>query len=212
MLTPTDIDLLRLEPRLFVDAASAATMLRSGSDGITSGTTFSSAGSDFAAAGIDAGHVIVVGAEVVEVEARQSATSLHVSRPRADDSQDAIDPTPGMDQTFSVPTFERIASQETAWTLGALGIDARHPEHPLDESAVTNAADLRRYVALRVIARGFERAAAGDPGNLALAGRAAHWRAIEQSARHLTAVFLDLDGDGVPDATRRIDDVMLTRG
>lgn len=212
MLTPTDVDLLRLEPRLFLDAASVATVLRSGVDGVTSGASFSSAGSDFAAAGVDAGHVLVVGAEAVEIDARPSATTLNVSRPRAGDAQGAIDPAPGTGQTFSVHTFERLASREAAWTLSAMGIDASHPERPLDESAITNAADVRRYIAIRTIARAFERAASGDPGNLALAARASHWRAIERNARHLTAVFLDLDGDGAPDATRRIDAVVFARG
>lgn len=206
-----DIDLLRIEPRVFLDAAESATTLASATDGSVSGTTLSSVSSDFVSAGIDAGHVVVVNGEAVEVDARTDANTLEVSRPRVDSTQPKIEPTTGSALVLDVFTFARLIEFEHGWVLGALGIDPAHPTTPLDETDIVDTAGVERLIALRVIAGAYERAAAATPSDLALAQQASHFRELARRAAHQTVAYVDLDGDGVPDATRRIAVVTLTR-
>ena len=207
----TDTTLLRLAPHVFSDASDLATILIDGTDGVVSGSQFTSAGSDFTINDIDTGNVIVIDGNPVEIDARQSATQLDVSRARASDADALIPPGDGSTLTFSVPTFERQIAEQQAWVLGALGIDPSHPETGLDETSIIDTADVEILIALRAIAHLYEVAAARAPTDDALAMQAAQWRTIERTQRHGTVVYLDLDGDGVPDATRRVDVVEFAR-
>jgi len=207
----TDTTILRLAPHVFIDAAALATILVDGSDGAVSGSGFTSAGSDFTVNDIDVGHVIIIDGSPLEVDARTSATQLDVSRARASDGDALIPPGDGATLTFSVPTFERQIAEQEAWVLGAIGIDPNHPTTALDETSMIDARDLETLIALRTIAHLYEVAAARNPADTALALQASQWRTIERTQRHGTVVYLDLDGDGAPDATRRIDVVEFTR-
>jgi len=206
-----DIDILRIEPRVFIDCQAAATKLISGTDGALSGSTLTSAGSNFVNAGIDGGHVAVVNNEALEVDSRTSATALELSRPRADSADAKIAPGPGTALSFSILTFERRTLAEEAWVLGALGIDPSHPVDPLDELAIVDPSPVERLIALRVIARAFEIASSQSPADAALAAQATLYRRLAGEERHRTIAYLDRDGDGVPDTTRRIDVVQFTR-
>jgi hypothetical protein len=206
-----DRDLLVLDARVFVDAPDAATIRVSGADGAISGTTLTSAGSDFAAAEVESGHVIVVAGAALEVVNRLSPTSLTVSRPRASADDPLVPPAPGSGLTFSVVSFESAADEARAWLLSSLGIDSGDPEAPLDEDYVLNLGDFASLEALRVIQQAYALAAAGDPADLSLADRAAHFarRLAEQKA--LASAVIDRDGDGSPDAARRLDIVHMRR-
>jgi len=128
-----------------------------------------------------------------------------------DDEAALIAPASGSALALSVVTFERRIAEAEAWVLGALGIDPAHPLTPLDETALVDVSSVERLIALRTIADAYDVAAAADPANAALAARAAHWRSSATEARHQTIAYLDLNGDGVPDATRRVDIVTFTR-
>lgn len=206
-----DIDILRIEPRLFIDAAATATKLLSGSDGALSGTAFTSAGSNFATLDIGAGHVAVVNSEALEVDSRTSATVLEVSRPRAASAEAKIPPAAGTGLTFSILTFERRILAEEAWVLGALGIDPAHPVDPLDELSIVDPGPVARLIALRVIAGAYEAAAAAAPADAALAAQRDASRRLAREERHRTVAYIDRDGDGIPDTTRRVDVIQFTR-
>ena len=104
-----------------------------------------------------------------------------------------------------VPTFKRQIDHTQAWLLGALGLDAGDPVSGLDDSAILNPDDVARLIAVETVARVFRAAAALDPADQALAARASLYTDEVAAARHCTRAMLDLDGDGVADATRRVD-------
>lgn len=206
-----DIHILRIEPRAFIDCQAAATKLLSGADGELTGSAFTSAGSNFVAADIGEGHVAVVNGEALEVDSRTSGTALEVSRPRADSADAKIAPASGSGLAFTIVTFERRAADDESWVLGALGIDPAQPVDPLNELSLVDAAPVERLIALRVIAGAYDVASSQDPADAALAAQATLYRRLAREQRHRTVAYLDRDGDGVPDTTRRIDVVQFTR-
>jgi hypothetical protein len=66
-------------------------------------------------------------------------------------------------------------------------------------------------IALRTIAGAYDTAAALTPADAALAAQATRYRRLAQEERHRTIAYIDRDGDGIPDTTRRIDIVQFTR-
>jgi hypothetical protein len=200
----TDVDLLTIEPSIFLDATAAATKLMSGSDGVIAGTTLTSAASSFVAASIDAGHVAVVAGEALEIVQRTSATTLSVSRPRPATSTLSIAPNAGSSLAFTIWTFQRLIELAEQSILAALAIDADHPTQPLQTDAILNHPAVERIVATAAIARVCAVAAAADPASETLKQRASDYVQELERLRQQLIVVLDLDGDGVADATRRI--------
>jgi hypothetical protein len=200
----TDVDLLTIEPSVFVDATAAATKVISGSDGVIAGTTLTSAGSSFTAAGIDAGHVAVVAGEALEVVQRTSATTLSVSRPQPSGSTSSIAPNAGSSLAFTVWTFQRLIDLAERSILAALAIDPDHPTQPLQTAAILNRPAVERMIATATIARACAVASAANPASESLKQRTADYERELERLRQQLIVVLDLDGDGIADATRRI--------
>jgi hypothetical protein len=207
----TDRDLLLIEPSLFSSALGLATLLIDVTDGNVSGTSLTSAGSDFASMGIDAGHVAVIDGETTEVVERVSATELTVSLPRVTAEDPLIAPAPGSSLSVKVPTFGRQINLSRGWVLGSLGIEIDDEGLPLGDSILLNATEVEKLIALETIARLFHLAAALDPTDQSLAEMAAHYAGELTAARHRTQAVLDLDGDGVADASRRVSVATLIR-
>jgi hypothetical protein len=206
-----DRDLLLIEPALFISAMDLATLLIDVTDGSVSGTSLTSTGADFDSMGIDAGHAVVIDDQPAEVIERISATELIVSLPRVTADDPLIAPAPGSDLPVRVPTFGRQLNFSQAWVLGSLGVDVDDEGVPLDESILLNAAEIGRLIALETIARLLRLAAAHDPEDQSTADLAAQYTAEVSAARTRTRAVLDLDGDGVADATRRVSVITLTR-
>lgn len=200
----TDRDLLLIEPNLFSNALGLATLLVDVTDGNVSGTSLTSADSDFASMGIDAGHVAVIDGETTEVVDRVSATELTISLPRVTAEDPLIAPAPGSDLSVKVPTFGRQITLSRGWVLGSLGIEIDDEGFPLDESVLLNATEIEKLIALETIARLSNLVAALDPTDQSLAEVATHYAGELTAARHRTQAVLDLDGDGVADASRRV--------
>jgi hypothetical protein len=205
----TDIDLLRLEPALFTQAAGQDTLLLSAGDGVISGSTLSSAGSDFAAAGIDEGHVILAGAEALEVDERSSATALLVSRPRKDSTHSRIAPAAGTGLAITVRTFARAIGRAQAAMLAALGRGSE--DELIEESMIVNDDAVAAWLAQQVAAQILAAASAAEPADAALSAMAAFHQRQARSATHRAVIELDLDGDGEMDAVRRLDSVAFVR-
>lgn len=199
-----DIDLLVIEPSVFIDAAAGATSLLAATDGAVSGTTLTSAGSDFTANDIDLGSVVVVNGEALEVIQRVDLNTLEISRPRAADTDPQIAPGDGSALAVDVSTFARLIDLSQSWLLSAMGIDSADPETPLDELAVVNVDAVGRVVAIQTIAQAYSLAAARAPTDDVLAAVAEHYARTAREARIQAAVVLDTDGDGVGDATRHL--------
>lgn len=213
MLLITDRDLLFIEPTLYLDATQAGTRLLSVSDAVIAGTTLTSATVDFEAADIDEGHVVQVFSDnkAVEVVERIDAGTLHISLPRVTTSDSRIPPGDGTALAINVITFGRLIAQAQEWALAGLGLDPQHPTQPLDESAIVNPLPVRRLIALRTIMLAFEQAAALDPENASLAARALLYARRAAAAARQVSALIDLDGDGLHEATRRIDTITFVR-
>lgn len=206
-----DRDLLIREPSLFLDASSVGTSMLSATDGVLSGTTLTSASSDFVAQGIELGHVVVVSGEALEVVSRTDANRLVVSKPRASTTDARIAPGDGSTLTLEVITFARLIGEVEAWVLGAFGIDASDPVTPLDETAILNPQEVEPLIALRAIARAFAVASALAPTDSSLSQRAVLYAGLAAEARRQAKAVIDLDGDGIADATRHLDVVSFSR-
>ena len=206
-----DRDLLVVEPTVFVGAAAVATTLLSVADAEVSGTSLTSATADFEANDIDEGHVAVVDGVPVEVVNRVADTQLSISLPRVSIEDGLIPPGDGTGLAFAVLTFERLIEQMQRELLKRVGVDGDHPIDPLDETAILNPATVGRVLALRVIASAFAHAAALNPLDASLAERASHSRDAAERSLLQTVVVLDKDGDGIADATRRLDVTSFVR-
>lgn len=206
-----DRDLLIREPSLFLDAGGAATSILSAADGVIASTTLTSASSDFVTLGIGFGHVVVVNGEALEVVSRTDANNLVVSKARASITDPQISPGDGSALNLEVLTFTRLIAEVQAWVLGAFGIDAADPVTPLDETAILNPEEVESLIALRVIAQAFAAASALAPTDASLSQRATLYADLAAEARRQAKAVIDLDGDGIADATRHLDVVTLTR-
>jgi hypothetical protein len=211
MTLTNDRDMLLIEPSLFSGAMNLATLLIDVTDGSVSGTSLTSTEADFDSMDVDAGHVVVIDGAPAEVIERLSATELTVSLPRAAMDDPLIAPAPGSDLSVKVPTFGRHLNLSQGWVLGSLGIEIDDDGAPLDESILTNASEIGRLIALETIARLLQLAAACDPADESMANLASHYAGDVTAARQRTQALLDLDGDGVADAARRISVVTLMR-
>jgi hypothetical protein len=197
-----DVDLLLIEPSLFIDGAAASTNLLTVTDGEVSGTALSSASADFVAANVDVGHVAVINGEALEILDRVSGTQLHVSRPRVQSTDDPIPPPDSTGQTLAINTFARLIDQTQRDLFQILALREDDPDLPLDEDEIVNVGPVGRLIALRTIERGYALASAADVDDGALAARARHYTDLADKFAMSLTVLLDLDGDGRADATR----------
>jgi hypothetical protein len=206
-----DRDLLVIEPSIFVGAAAVATTLLSVADAEVSGTSLTSATAAFEANGIDEGHVAVVDGVPVEVLDRVADTQLSISLPRASADDAAIAPGDGTGLALAVRTFKRTIQRMQDQLLRRIGVDVDHPTNPLSEAAILNVESAGHALALRVIAQAFAEASALNPDDDALRAQATLYQQSADRELLQTEVVLDLDGDGVADATRRLDVIALVR-
>ena len=206
-----DRDLLIREPSLFLDASSVATSVLSATDGIVSSGTLFSSSSDFETPGIEFGHVVVVNGEALEVISRTDQNRIVVSKPRLLSTDTDIEPDTGSSLNLEVLTFTRLIAEVQAWVLGAFGIDASDPVTPLDETAILNPEEVEPLIALRTLARAFAAASAIAPTDSSLSQRATLYAGLAAEARRQAKAVIDLDGDGIADATRHLDVVSLSR-
>jgi hypothetical protein len=207
----TDRDLLALEPALFRDLGWLGQRLLLG-EGSIAGTTLTLSSSDVALdeAGIGPGNVVQVDQTPYEVVERLSATELTVSRLRAGEEGAPIPPTPVSGSPVSVYTFAPQIALARADTLRLLGIDPGEPaEGVLTESSILDVAALRWLVTLGALRLVF--AAAGSADDSA-AARAEMYRDRLGAERQRLTFEIDTDGDGQPDALRRLNTAHLRRG
>lgn len=215
----TDRDLLIIEPNLFRDAGIAGQRLLKGTCDI-SGTTLmlTAQDVDLAAAGITAGHIALVDGTPYEVLARLTSTTAMISRPRASTLDPAQPPSPATGKPVEIWTFAPQIAGIHRTLLRMLGIE---PEDPpavglVTEASITNPASLVDVEALGSICMVYNAAAlaamSGPDGWASpIWARAQIFRERFGAARQLSAARIDTDGDGLPDATRRLNTLILAR-
>lgn len=211
MTLVTNLDLMKLEPKLFIDAADSGLTLISAGDASVTDTSVTSLSSDFVTLEISAQDIVVVGSEPIEIVSIDSATVLSTSNRRKSKTAPILKHSTGTGLAFSIISFELLLEHVEALTLAALGIVPNDPDLPVQIADVLNQDDLKRLIALRVVRQGFERAAAADPANATLEAMAGFYAELAREAETLTSLLIDPDQDGIAEGRRRISSSSLIR-
>lgn len=209
----TDRDLLVLEPNLFRDVGWLGQRLVQGT-GSVSGTTLTVAGVDLAALGVTAGHVVVVDGASLEVIARLSATTLTVSRVRAEADSAVVPPAAGTGLAVVISTFRPQIALVHRQVLRMLGVAAvgEGSGGEISEAQIVNAEDLRLVEAAGALHIVLASAAALAGPQSALGQRAEAFKRMFAAERGRVSARIDVDGDGVADAQRYLNAMQLFRG
>ncbi len=211
----TDRDLLVLEPNLFRDAAWLGQRLLAAT-GSSTASSLTITGGDFIGAGVTAGNVLLLDGLPVEVVSVSGAATAIVSLLRPDPDDPPIAPQSVTSRPVVVFTFRPQIVLIHNQVLRMLGIEPADPPAPPffgrpTAASITNPAALALVEALGALHLVYSAAAALSDPDSPLATRAEVYRQRFSAQRHRTAARIDLDGDGLPDATRRLNIVQFTR-
>lgn len=213
MLT-TDADLARIEPQVFIEAQHVGQRLTRGTVSIA-GTTLTGTGVDIAfdAALIGPAHVCVVDGQVYEVVERTSAATLVISRVRARGQATVQPPTPVTNRPMHTVTFAPQRAIAHGQVMRSLGIEPDLPARPGEPGveSILNPGALVTLESLATLQLIWMSAALNAGTDAHIAQRAERWRAMYAKERERVGAFIDLDGDGFPDAVRRPGVVQLSR-
>jgi hypothetical protein len=212
----TDRDLLALEPNLFRDVGWISQRLVIGTGSVAGATlTLSAQDVTLAQAHIEPGHIVLMDGAPYEVLARPSDTTLTISRLRDDPEGDPLAPSPATGKPVVIYTFRPQIALIHAQILRMLGLEpaASDVAGVPTESNITNPAALRHLECLGALYLIYTAATAPDATwrTSHEFNRAQIYRDRFAAERHRTAAALDLDGDGRPDATRRLNLIQFVR-
>jgi hypothetical protein len=208
----SDRDLLVLEPNLFRDVpwVGQRVLLATGT---AAGTTMTITGGDFLASGVAPGNVLMYDAVPLEVTAVTSATVATVSLLRAG-TDGALIPPPALGaRPVASATFAPQIAAVHRQLLRMLGIEPDLPAAPglLTEASITTPGALAMVESVAALHLIYSAASALSGPDSALGARAEFYRRRFVSERQLAAARIDTDGDGVADATRRLNIIQLVR-
>lgn len=210
-----DRDLLVLEPGLVNQIGWASQTLVRGGASIGSGQLMFD-GVDMLAAGVSVGMVAKVGAVVVEIIAIDSGERADVSLIRASVTDAQRTPPDVSGEVGAIVTFTPQIALVHSQLLRMIGVEAG-VTIPGDggaarEDRIVNAADLTLLESLGTLHTIYAGAAALSGADSPAQRRAEMYRERFARERWRAEALIDLDGDGVPDATRRFNTTVLTRG
>lgn len=214
----SDRDLLILEPNLFRDLAWAGQRLVSATGSIAAGVlTITDYDNDLEAAAVGPGHVAVVDGASYEILERLSPTAAAISRPRPSAQGPAIPPVPVTNRAVVISTFAPQLAHAHRIILRMLGIEPDAPPQPgqVTEADITNPSALTLAECLHALSTVYHAASTGlEPGvgpAFSIWQRAQSYRQRFEHERQRAAARIDLNGDGLPDATRRLNVIQLLR-
>jgi hypothetical protein len=215
MAFAVDRDLLVLEPGLFREVLWTGQRLVSGS-GNASGTALTMSSQDvlFDAADVGDGNVVLVGGTAYEVIDRVSGTVLTISRLRGSPEGAAIPVTGATGAEVIVATFGPQLATVHRQVLRMLGIepDVTPPEGEPTEASIVNPGALARLEALGALHLVYSAAGSSLGIDSPPAQKSMLYRERFAAERQRVVALLDLDGDGRPDATRRLNVIQFLRG
>lgn len=202
MAFATDRDLLAIEPNVLRDVAWVGQRLVKGT-GDVAGTTLTLVTFDhgFLSAGVGAGAVVLIAGVAHEVLSVIDQTHAEVSKVRGRVDDPAIPGEPGVGLEIVVATLRpqiEIVHREVL-RLAGIGVGGT----PV-EADITNGESLVLLEAYGALHLAYAAAGALSGADSHLAARAAMYSALVGRERARARVEVDLNGDGAPDATRRL--------
>ena len=207
----SDRDLLVLEPGVFRDAGWIGQRLLAGTGSIIGATLTLSSG-NLTTAGIVAGHVLLYDSVAVEVVSVNSSLTATVSLIRASETDPVIAVPPAGAKPVTCWTFRPQISLMHTQVLRMLGIDPEaSPGDLVSEASIVNPASLALAESLGVLHLVYAAAAALSAADSSLAARAEVYRRRFGEERQRAVARIDLDGDGLADATRRVNVIQFMR-
>ncbi len=207
----TDRDLLAHAPDIFIDVPLLSQQRLHVTDAQITGITLTSADADFAAANVAGGDVLIARQQTLEVISRADANTLTVSLPRASLDDPPIAPGDGADLEVRCRTFAPQASIVRGVLLRMLHIDPDDTDADVTDDAIVSLSTMAQLEVLGTLERIYSAAHALAGDNTNLRQRYEHFRALFNQACRGAIVKLDLDGDGIADAQRRLGIVLLHR-
>jgi len=215
MAYAADRDLLVLEPGLFREVLWVGQRLVSGT-GDASGTALMMTAQDSAFDAVDVGdgNVVLVGGAAYEVVDRVSGTVLTISRLRGAADDAAIPVSGASGAEVIVSTFGPQIAMVHRQVLRMLGIepDVEAEDGQATEASVLNQTAFARLEALGALHLVYSAAGSSLGQESPLSQKAMLYRERFARERQKTVGVLDLDGDGKPDATRRLNVIQFMRG
>lgn len=220
-MTTTDRDLLILEPRLFNDLGFLSQRLfRSTTASIdAAGAVITdTTASPFDTPSLAPGHILLINAHTpVELLSITSPSQAAISRIRAAANDPAIPapdlagPVASLDCFTFAPQIALIRAQLLR-TLGLIPGPTTDPHADLGEDRITDTCALDHATTLGALHAIYTAASPliADPSATTTKALSYHHR-FAAARRALTAP-IDLDGDGLPDTTRRASTITLIRG
>ena len=154
-----DIDILKYESILFGELHPPGQVLISGSNGVTSGTTFTSTGSDFTSASVEAGGVIYLRSSdgaidgVYEIVAVDSATQLSISVLRELSTDNSVGLASATNVFFRVSTYKPQIGEAEFELTEYLGIKPGDPDSDYDSSDVLDTGGVKRMTVFLTLSR-----------------------------------------------------------
>lgn len=213
----TNRDLLVLEPRVFNDLGWIGQRLHRATDAtmIAGGVGVTDASAPFAGLGIDAGHVLVINGTPVEIASVDSPTQATISVVRAAVTDTPI-PARALTGTVTIECFTfapQIAQAHERIIRGlGLALGPTAEGGAIGEDRIVNAGDVARVIAMGAMHLIMAAATplVADPSGTRSKTEA--YRERFAAARRGLVAEVDLDGDGIADAARRVSLVHLVRG
>lgn len=215
----TDRDILFLEPHIFRDTIWLSQRLCRGTVSINENTLDASVlDVEFDVAGVGKGHVITVAGVPYEVADVPDSTQLTISRLRFDDDDPGARPSPVTNAEAYVMTFRPQLSLVERQIYLMAGLDPDNAPDPVigprqpTPSQITNPVSLRHLNVLGALHLIFTAASFSSLPDSTTARRAAMYRSAFNEERARVRIELDMDGDGKPDAVRRLNTFNFGRG
>jgi hypothetical protein len=202
-----DTDLLRLDPTLLDDYRPRTQTLALGEADVDEFTLTATSGvSDFASARVGVGSVLIIDRTPLEVMAVVGPATLLVSRLRPDGEGGAILPNVKSGGEFECVTFLPQIRTVHTQLLRMAGIEPELAGLPGQATAamIMNAGALALANALGALALIYVGAGAGLPGESPMLARSVLFQRRFEAEVERCTLHLDMNGDGRPDAVRKL--------